>query len=80
MMLVMNCGSIAPHLKQGADSLILLVVLSTETIPIEACNWTHDGHHPPTEAALVPILGPSLLAALALEHTDGAAIVRIEHP
>jgi hypothetical protein len=34
---------------------------------------------PPTEAPLPLILGPSLLPALALEHADRAAILRIEH-
>jgi hypothetical protein len=34
---------------------------------------------PPTEAPLPLILGPGLLPALALEHTDRAAILRIEH-
>jgi hypothetical protein len=35
---------------------------------------------PPTAAALLLILGPRLLSALALEHADGPAIHGIEHP
>jgi hypothetical protein len=34
---------------------------------------------PPTQAALLLFLGPGLLPALALEHTNGAPALGIEH-
>jgi hypothetical protein len=34
---------------------------------------------PPIEAALIPIVGPGLLTALALEHADGAPANGIQH-